>query len=148
MSLRPDPLQELLDLQERMNRLFDETLSRETMDDPRAGHTGWAPVADVLESSETYVVEVELPGIGRDDVVVQAQGDELVVRGERPAATGARPESFHRMERQHGPFSRVFRFPEKIDPERVAAEFADGVLRLTVPKARPRSSRVRVERGQ
>lgn len=148
MSLRPDPLQELLDLQERMNRLFDETLSRERIDDPRAGHGGWAPVADVLEGNEAYVVEVELPGIGRDDVAVHAQGSELIVRGERPATTGARPESFHRMERQHGPFSRVFRFPEEIDPDRVSAEFADGVLRLTVPKARPRSARVRVERGQ
>ena len=136
MPLRRDPLQELLDLQERMNRLFEETLARERVEEPALLHGTWTPLADVLETPEAYLVEVELPGLSRDDVVVQAQGDELVVRGERRPDAGSRPEAFHRLERRHGPFARGFRFPEEIDPDGITAHFEDGLLQLTVPKAR------------
>jgi HSP20 family protein len=136
MPLRLDPLQELLDLQERMNRLFDETLARERIEEPTLLHGTWTPIADVVETTEAYQVEVELPGLSRDDVVVQAQGDELVIRGERRPDPAGRPESFHRLERRYGPFARGFRFSEEVDPDRIAAEFDDGLLRLTVPKAR------------
>jgi HSP20 family protein len=149
MPLRRDPLQELLDLQERMNRLFDETLNRERLDEPSLLHGTWVPLADVVETPDAYVVEVELPGLGRDDVVVQAQGDELVVRGERRPDVAGRPESFHRLERRYGPFARSFRFSEEVDSDRVEAEFDDGLLRLSVPKARARpATRVRVERAE
>jgi HSP20 family protein len=152
MPLRPDPLKELLDLQERMNRLFDQTLGRERLEEPALLQGAWVPVADVFETPDTYIVEVELPGLGKDEIEIQAQGDELVVRGERRANRanrGSRPEVFHRLERRHGPFARGFRFPEEIEPDRVAAEFADGLLRLSVPKARARqTTRVRVERSQ
>ncbi|HSD26489.1 MAG TPA: Hsp20/alpha crystallin family protein [Vicinamibacteria bacterium] len=139
MALPRDPLQELLDLQERMNRLFDETLTRERLDEPSLLQGAWVPLADVVETPDGYVVEVELPGLGKNAVVVQAQGDELVVRGERRPDLGSRPESFHRLERRYGPFSRGFRFPEQVDAERVRAEFQDGLLRLEVPKAGART---------
>jgi len=145
MTLARDPLQELLDLQERMNRLFDETLTRERLDEPSLLQGAWAPVADVIETAEAYELEVELPGLGQDEVVVQAQGDELVVRGERRPDLGSRPESFHRLERRYGPFSRSFRFSEEVDPDRITATFDDGLLRLAVPKARVRTTKVNVE---
>jgi len=148
MSLHhKDPLRELLDLQERMNRLFDATLTRERLDEPALMQGTWAPLADVVETAEAYLVELELPGLDRDDVVIQAQGDELVVRGERrPAATGA--PVFHRLERRYGPFARGFRFLEEVDPDRIKAEFNDGLLRLEIPKVRPRGgTRVRIERA-
>ena len=140
-----DPLQELLDLQDRMNRLFDETLTRERLDEPSLLQGAWVPLADVVDTPEAYVVEVELPGLGKDDVVVQAQGDELVVRGERRPDLASRPESFHRLERRYGPFARTFRFSEEVDPDSITASFEDGLLRLTIPKARTRSTRVRGE---
>jgi HSP20 family protein len=136
MPLRRDPLQELLDLQERMNRLFDDTLARERLEEPALLHGSWTPLADVVETKEAYLVEVELPGLSRDDVVVQAQGDELFVRGERRPDPSSRPESFHRLERRYGPFVRGFRFSEEVDPDRIRAEFEDGLLQLEVPKAR------------
>ena len=147
MPLHKDPLRELLDLQERMNRLFDETLTRERLEEPSLLHGMWAPLADVVETPEAYMVEIELPGLSREDVVIQAQGDELVVRGERrPAASGG--PVFHRLERRYGPFARGFRFREEVDPDRIKADFSDGLLRLEVPKVRSRSStRIKVERA-
>src|SRR5512143_2928765 len=121
MPLRPDPLQELLERQERMNRLFDETLSRDRLDEPQVLHGSWVPVADVVERADAYVIELELPGLDREDVTVQAQGGELTVRGQRGLSAGGRPEAFHRLERRHGPFSRSFRFSGGIDVSAIAA---------------------------
>jgi HSP20 family protein len=145
MPLRPDPLKEMLDLQERLNRLFDETLGREQVEDP-ARHAAWMPVADVLETADAYVVEIELPGVGPEDFTVHAEGTDLVIRGERRLAAASRPEAFHRIERRHGPFARGFRLPQDVDAEAVSARLTDGVLKLVLPKAR-RTSRVRVERA-
>jgi len=150
MPIRPDPLQELLDLQERMNRLFEETLGRERLEEPTFVSGGWVPLADVYETPEAYVLELELPGLGRDDVEIQVQVDELVVRGERRPLPGGRPEVFHRLERRNGPFARGFRFTEEVNPDAVSAEFRDGLLRLQVPKVQPRAGArsVRVERTE
>jgi HSP20 family protein len=148
MPLGRDPLQELLELQERMNRLFDETLTRDRLDDPPLLQGSWVPLADVVDTPDGYVVELELPGLSREDVAIQAQGDEVLVRGERQPDLGSRPDSFHRLERRYGPFARGFRFSEEVDPDRIQAVFDDGLLRLTVPKARARTTHVRVERTE
>ncbi len=143
MPRHPDPLQQLLDLQERMNRLFEQTLGRERLDDPHVPQRAWAPAADVFETPAGYVVEVDLPGLRRDDVVVQVHRGELVIRGEKAPSTAGRPEVFHRLERLDGPFLRVFPLPQGVDPDTVAAELEEGVLRVTVSKTAAR--RVPVE---
>jgi HSP20 family protein len=144
---RRDPLQDLLNLQERINRLFEESLGR-----GRAGEAGsfgsgtWAPLADVYETEQAFFILLELPGLERADVEVLAEGKAVTVKGQRRLAASARPESFYRMERSYGSFARAFQFAETIDPDRVDARFEEGLLRLEVPKARPRSEwRVRVE---
>jgi HSP20 family protein len=141
MSLGGDPLQELLELQERINRLFEETLGRDRLDEPQAMQGAWMPAADVFETADCYVVELELPGVVKEDVTVHAQGSELVVRGERRAYPAGRPDSFHRLERRHGPFGRAFRFSGPVDPAGISAEMVDGLLRIRVPKPHARSSR-------
>jgi HSP20 family protein len=147
VTLRADPLKELLELQERMNRLFEASLSRERLDEPGLVSGDWVPLADVFETPEAFLLEIELPGLDKDDIEVHAEGDALTVRGER-RMQGMKPEGFHRMERRYGPFSRTFQFPEDVDPDRVSAQFADGLLRLEVPKVQPRGSwRVKVERA-
>jgi len=145
MPIRPDPLKELLDLQERMNRLFDQTLSRERLDEP--GFTpSWAPVADVFETPEGYTLEIELPGLLRDEVAIEVSGDRLTLRGERQPV-GGRSAAFHRLERRYGPFARTFRFPEAIDAENVKADLRDGLLRVEAPRTPATSRVVRVERS-
>ena len=148
MPLRTDPLKELLELQERMNRLFEASLSRDRLDEPGLPPSGWVPSADVYETAEGFQIELELPGIDKDDIEIQVQGDEVTVRGQRQTK-GSRPECFHRMERRYGPFSRTFSLTEDVDGDRVTAEFKEGLLRLEVPKIRPHGGwRVRVERTE
>jgi HSP20 family protein len=143
---RSDPLADLLSLQEKMNRLFQESLSAEGLDAAGLGPT-WTPMADAHETPEAYVVELEVPGLERDNLDVQVEGSRLVVKGERLPLSQGRPERFYRMERSYGPFSRSFTFAEPVDAEHVTAHLKDGLLRLELPK-RSRGRRGRGERGE
>lgn len=138
-----DPLRDLLSLQERMNRLFEESLSQGA---PEAASQGaWVPPADVAETNESFVIEIDLPGCSPDDIAVQASPRELLVRGARLAWSGPRPERFHRLERHHGGFSRRFELGQVIVPDGVTCRWAEGLLRIELPKAQPRSRRIPVE---
>lgn len=138
-----DPLRDLLSLQERMNRLFEESLSRGAQEAPAPA--AWVPPSDVCETPESYVIEIDLPGCSPDDIAVQASARELLVRGARAAWAGPRPERFHRLERFHGGFSRRFQFAQAIVPESVTSRWEDGLLRVELPKAAPRGRRIPVE---
>ena len=137
---RPDPLADLLTLQEKMNRLFQESLAGEGLDGASLG-PAWTPLADAHETPEAYVVELEVPGLQQEDLEVQVEGVRVVVKGERRPSGHGRPERFYRMERSYGPFSRSFAFAEPVDAERVTAQLKDGLLRLELPKSRPRAPR-------
>jgi HSP20 family protein len=136
---RWDPLRDLLTLQERMNRLFEGTLSATSRTTaPPLDSGSWVPLADVYETEEGFVAHVDLPGLKSDDVEVHVEGDRLVLRGQRRPSEKTRPDIYHRMERSYGPFSRTFILAPDVDPDRVTATFKDGLLRLDLPKTRPR----------
>jgi HSP20 family protein len=143
---RSDPLADLLSLQEKMNRLFQESLSTEGLGSAGLG-PAWTPLADAHETPDAYVVELEVPGLQREDLDVQVEGVRLVVKGERRPLSQGRPERFYRMERSYGPFSRTFTFTEPVDADRVTAHLADGLLRLELPKG-TRARRPRGGRGE
>lgn len=133
-------MRDILSLQERMNRLFEESLLRGRELNPVHAGALWTPTVDVYETAEAFVLLAELAGVNEDDVVVTVDGDEVRLRGER-RLPAPRPESFERLERSYGPFARSFRFEQEVDPDRVSAEFKDGLLRLEVRKAHVSSRR-------
>ena len=140
MPRRPDPLKELLDLQERMNRFFEETLSRDRTNEMEPFAPSWVPIADVYDAPDAYLVELELPGLARTDIDLRVKGREVSVRGERHPA-GGHSAAFHRLERRYGAFARSFRFEADIDAKQVKAEIKNGLLSLTVPKTQPRPTK-------
>ena len=145
---RWDPLRDLLNLQEKMNRLFEDSLAA-TRTDPEVPASAWTPSADVYEIPEGFVVLMDLPGLSADDVEIHVDGERLVVHGERRPSDKMRPESFHRVERSYGVFTRVFHLTDEVDPDKVTANFGDGLLRLELPRLRPRAgARGRAERGE
>jgi HSP20 family protein len=117
-----------------MNRLFDQNLLRSQGPEALLDPGQLTPPADVYETPETFVFQVELPGISEDDVEIHAEVDQLTIRGERRPADTARPDRFHQMERSYGSFARTFVLPAEVDPSGVTAQFRDGLLRLEVRK--------------
>ena len=139
---RWDPLRDLFLLQERMDELFEESLSKGRQSRANA----WMPLADAWELDDEFVVTLEVPGVDEADLRIDLDGEDLVVRGERRSPE-LRGESYHRMERIHGTFARTFRLTCPVDFDRVSAELKDGVLRVELPKEAPRSRVVRAERA-
>ena len=111
----------------------------------RRGDSGWTPPADVSETEDSFIVVAELPGVRRADVDVAATRDTLTIRGYRPEP-GCEPACFVRLERGHGQFVRRFSFPGPLAVDAVQADFKDGILTVTLPKAAEAAGR-RVEVG-
>ena len=152
--VRWEPFRDLMSLQERMNRLFDESFRSRA--GAGAGHEedwalggSWAPAVDIYEHEGNIVLKAEIPGIDPKEVDVRVENNVLTLRGERKIDTEVKRESYHRVERAYGTFSRSFTLPNVVDTEKIKAEYRDGVLRVTLPKreeAKPKQISINVTR--
>jgi HSP20 family protein len=125
---RWDPFRDLLALHEQIGQLVGT-------DAP-----GWNPPVDLYETSASFVLMAEVPGLSRQHIEIHAEESRVVIRGER--VHGPVPcEQFHRVERGHGRFQRTFMLPDAIDVDAVTADLKDGLLTVTLPKARGRGAR-------
>lgn len=95
----------------------------------------WQPGMDVYESAAGVLVQVELPGISKDDMGLEIEGRTLCIHGERRMGKEAGDGVFHILERAHGPFVRKVELPEGLDLSAVRAVLRDGVLSVSVPRA-------------
>ncbi len=129
-----DPLRDLISIQDRMNRLFDQTLSRSRAEEGITA-SAWTPAVDIYETPEMIVLKAELPGVTREDIDIQIRDNTLTLRGERRFAKDVREENYLRIERVYGTFQRNFTLPTTIRQEGIKAVFKDGVLELMLPKA-------------
>ncbi len=137
---RRDPIKDLLFLQERMSRIFDEALHKyKGCPDVPGGI--WYPPVDIYESEGQIVLKAELPGVEIEDVEIETDDNTLVMKGERRFAKNLCEENYHRMERFYGTFHRVFTLPYSIDSTGIKASLKDGVLKITVPKHRAETGR-------
>lgn len=140
------PVRDLLGLQERMNRLFEEAAERRgraAEDEGDIERADWVPAADVYEDEREYTLALDLPGIDRERLDVSLDDGRLVIRGERKAVEGV---NARRTERPHGRFVRSFSLPDAVDRNRIAADYRDGVLLLHLPKrAEQQERRVKID---
>ncbi len=93
------------------------------------------PVTDINETKDGYHIEMEMPGIGKDDFKVELHNDVLTIHGEKKEEKESKEENSYCSERVYGSFSRSFRLPGQIKAEDIKAEYKDGILKLLVPKA-------------
>jgi HSP20 family protein len=134
-SFQWNSLQDLVAIQEKMNRLFEETIHRTEFPDEGVETALWSPAADVYETPEEISLQVELPGVRLSDVRLEALGGKLRVSGHRRANPDVQPKHFVRMERIYGNFSREFVIPASIDPAKIKATLRAGVLRIVAAKS-------------
>jgi len=129
-----DPFRDLISIQDRMNRLFEQTLSR-SRGEEGVSATTWTPAVDIYETADTIVMKAELPGVAREDIQIQINDNTLTLKGERRFAKDVQEESYLRIERAYGSFHRSFTLPATVRQDKVRALFKDGVLELSLPKA-------------
>lgn len=130
---RWDPFRQFEDLYTQMGRLWESFGSS-------AGAGGvWAPPVDVCETEDAYIVDLDVPGVKRDDLDVKHSGDEVIVTGELKETE--REGLFRKRTRRTGQFEFRANLPRDVKPDEITANLTDGVLTLRIPKAEVASPR-------
>ena len=134
-----DQLPDIRLFDDRFDRIIERAFGRDRQ-------APWMPAMDVYETDENVVVTVELPGIKAEDVEVSVEDATLTVSGTREFSSEVTEESYHRIERRYGSFSRAVSLPPQVDTGKVEARFEDGVLTVEVPKvekAKPKKIQIK-----
>ena len=144
---RWDPFREFGQLQDRINRAFNDAYGR-SGDDSLFTSGSWVPPVDIYRNGDqTLVLTAELPDMSRDDIDITVDNGTLTIKGEKKFAAEPKEEQFHRIERRYGTFSRSFSLPPTVDANKVAADYKNGVLTVRLPlreEAKPRQVKVNV----
>lgn len=120
----------------RLNRLRAQRLGQ--ISQPYGGGATaavWMPTVDISERKDAYLVAMELPGVGIDDVEITFQDGLMTIQGERHNTHNTSEEKAHRIERRYGPFLRSITMPHHVMADEIEASAQDGVLQILIPKA-------------
>jgi HSP20 family protein len=127
-------------------RLLEDTLNR-LATEGEGNARPWIPAVDILEDENQLVLRADVPGVDLSKIDIRLENGTLTLKGQREFERKDDKTSYHRVERQYGQFARSFTMPETVDPEKVGAEYKNGVLQITLGKkelAKPRSIQVQV----
>jgi len=138
--VRFNPARELLDLEREFSRMFNSFgnrfgLSKKDNADDEYENAVWVPLTDVSEDNDNYYLKADLPGIKKEDVKISFSDGSLSISGERSQEKETKEKKFHRIERSYGKYYRSFNLPKEIKEDKIKAEFTDGQLNITIPKA-------------
>ncbi len=146
--VRYNPWQEMSSLQRQLNRLFDDALTPANWDD--FGNLSKIPAAELTETDDALHLKLEVPGMEAKDLDIQVMADRVAIAGERKSETKSEENGKTRLcgavsfrtEFRYGKFSRVIPLPTRIQNTNVTAEYKDGILNLTLPKAEEEKNKV------
>ena len=132
--VRLNPLREMDAFSNRFNRFFEGGYF------PTAwfgdeGLRNWKPAVDIYDNDEKITIKAELPGVDKKDIQVDVKDGILTITGELSHENEVKEENYHRKERASGKFYRSFTLPEGLDPEKIDADYKDGILKIKIPKA-------------
>ena len=130
--IRWEPAREMMTLREAMDRLFDDAFTRPFS----VFKDGWTvPAIDMYQTDDEVVVKVALPGIKADDVQINITGEVLTLKGEVKQQDEKKERAWHIREQRFGSFERSVVLPTDVVADKARAEFENGVLTITLPKA-------------
>jgi HSP20 family protein len=131
--VRWDPFaRDFTSLAERLNRAFDLRFWDEA---DRESLGGWNPPVDIFEDENGITLKAELPGMKKEEMDVRVENNVLTLHGERKRESEVKEDGYFRSERAYGSFSRSFTLPTTVDASKIGANYKDGVLTVTLPKA-------------
>jgi len=142
--IRWEPMRDVISLREAMDNLFDEAFTRP------AGMTGGLtlPAIDMYQTDDDVVLRAALPGIKAEDVLIAVTGDTITIKGEMKEKADHKEKAYHIREQRTGAFERSLSLPTSVVADKAKAEFEDGVLVVTLPKAeevKPRTITVKAK---
>jgi HSP20 family protein len=120
-----------------INTIGEQSTEQEVVD--------FRPKVNTRETEENYHIEVELPGVKKENVDIQVDGNVLTISGERNVREEVKDEDYHKVESRYGLLSRSFTLPEKVDVSNIEAEFKDGILEVSIPKLKVDTSSKKIE---
>jgi HSP20 family protein len=133
----------------RLNSFLDEAIGGFPFGSESGALTAaWTPAVDVFEDKDAVKIVAERPGVTPEDVKISLENQTLTIRGEKRQVAEEKTERVHRYERTYGAFERTFALPGTVDADRIEANYADGLLTITLPKverARPRQIEIRTK---
>lgn len=125
-------------VRDEFDRLFDQLRTTGLFGPaPRVFESMWSPSIDFSENEKEYIVRLEAPGIPRDDLEVNIDGQTLTVSGHRDFQKEEKTEEYFWREREAGKFMRTVQLPAAIDRANVSAVYQDGIMTIRLPKAEP-----------
>ena len=139
--IRWEPFREVESLQKEMNRLFDRLVPTDVGNGEKMG-LSFIPAAEITETPEAVQLKLEIPGMEAKDLNLEVTADSLTINGERKSEIKTEEEGFTRTEFRYGKFHRVIPLPVRVDNSNVTAEYKDGILNLTLPKAEEEKNKV------
>lgn len=142
-----DPFGNANKLQDRINRMFEDIFPGTSENGDFSACT-WKPVVDIYEAGDGIVITADLPGVEKNDVSIEVKGNVLVLKGERRVDSDAGKEKYFCKERCHGTFFRAFTLKTAVLPEKIMANFKNGVLTIRIPhpeEEKPRPISVNVD---
>ena len=143
-----DPFRDVDKLQNRINRMFEDSFGRTRGPDDEMSLCAWRPPVDIYETETGIVLAAELPGVGKENISVEVKDNILTLKGERTANPNIKEKNLYRQERCYGTFQRSFTLQQYIQPNLIKATFKDGVLEIEIPKPdeeQPKQITVKVE---
>ncbi len=145
---RWDPFREMVSLREAMDSLFENALITPFSGGQQGTQAGYLPL-DVTENEDNFVVKASLPGVNPEDIEVTVNGDVLTIKGEMKQEQENQNERYHLRERRWGSFARSVSLPTPIKADAIQADYQNGVLALTLPKAEEaKPKRITIRGGQ
>jgi len=148
--IRWEPAREMMSLRDAMDRLFDDAFTR-----PLSVRDGWSvPAIDMYQTDEEIVVKAALPGIKSDEVQINITGEVLTLKGEvkqeeeKTSSLKGKEKAWHIREQRYGLFERSVALPTDVVADKAKAEFENGILTITLPKAdevKPRTITVKAK---
>lgn len=129
-----DPLGNIATLQDRINRLFDDSFPCQGNEGGQGSACDWTPNVDIYEVDRGVVIAVDLPGVNKEDVSVEVKDNVLAISGERQPVPIPEGADYYRQERLFGHFFRTFTLHALVLPESIKAKFNKGVLTVEIPK--------------
>jgi len=123
----------LTDLREEIDRLFEAPLAELARSSQIL--SGWTPALDMYEDNDNLYVRVELPGMKKEDIEVSLHDGSLSISGERKAEAKHKDAEVYRSERFFGRFQRTITLPNAVASDKIKAQYTDGILTVTLPKA-------------